>query len=101
MPLKKCSSGGKSGWKWGSSGKCYTGPGAKKKAIKQGVAIEGPEKFASKAIQELDISTIEDFECFHSECIAAVADSDISDRVLLSFELGSAFEKYMNDKGLV
>lgn len=49
MPLKKCGSDGKSGWKWGDSGKCYTGPDGKKKAIKQGVAIEGPEKFSQKA----------------------------------------------------
>lgn len=52
MPLKRCSNNDKSGWKWGDSGKCYTGPGAKKKAIRQGVAIEGPEKFASKAGDE-------------------------------------------------
>ena len=46
MPLKKCMKDGKSGWKWGDSGKCYTGPDAKKKALAQGLAIEGPEKFA-------------------------------------------------------
>lgn len=28
---------------------CYTGPGAKKKAIKQGIAIEGPKKFKKMA----------------------------------------------------
>jgi len=49
MPLKKCSANGKSGWKWGDQGHCYTGPSGKKQAIKQGVAIEGPEKFASMA----------------------------------------------------
>jgi len=49
MPLKKCSEGGKSGWKWGTNGKCYTGPDGKKKAIKQGVAIEGPENFKKVA----------------------------------------------------
>lgn len=52
MPLKQC---GDNGWKWGDQGKCFTGPGAKKKAIKQGIAIEGPEKFKQKAAQELDI----------------------------------------------
>ena len=52
MPLKRCQHNGKKGWKWGDSGKCYIGPGAKKKAIKQGVAIEGPDKFAQKASQE-------------------------------------------------
>lgn len=40
MPLQRCTQNGKSGWRWGKSGKCYTGPGAKKKAIKQKVAIE-------------------------------------------------------------
>lgn len=44
MPLKKCSSGGNSGWKWGDSGHCYTGPDGKKKAIKQGYA-ENPQHF--------------------------------------------------------
>lgn len=52
MPLQKCSSNNKQGWRWGDKGKCYTGPGAKKKAIKQGVAIEGPEKFGAKATDE-------------------------------------------------
>jgi hypothetical protein len=39
MPVKKCQSGGKSGYKWGNSGKCYTGTGAKAKAERQGKAI--------------------------------------------------------------
>ena len=41
MPVKECQIGGKSGFKWGDEGKCYTGPDAKKKAIAQGIAIEG------------------------------------------------------------
>ena len=41
MPLTRCTSEGKSGWRWGTSGKCYTGPDAKAKAIAQGVAIGG------------------------------------------------------------
>lgn len=49
MPLKKCSNDGESGYKWGDSGNCYTGPDAKKKAIRQGIAIEGPEKFTKMA----------------------------------------------------
>ena len=52
MPLKRCNDSGKPGWKWGDRGKCYTykkgDPSsekrAKKKAIKQGIAIE-PDKF--------------------------------------------------------
>lgn len=45
MPLKQCTNDGKSGWKWGDSGHCYTGPNGKKQAIRQGVAVEGPDKF--------------------------------------------------------
>lgn len=46
MPLKRCKKEGKTGWRWGDRGACYTGKDAKKKAIKQGIAIEGgPEKF--------------------------------------------------------
>lgn len=63
MPLKKCSKDGKSGWKWGDAGACYTGPGAKKKAIKQGIAIEGPKKFAQEATADpnimLELSLVE------------------------------------------
>lgn len=40
MPLKKCTINGKSGWKWGDSGKCYTGKDGKEKAMKQARAIE-------------------------------------------------------------
>ncbi len=47
MPLKRCQSDGKPGYKWGDAGKCYTyTPGddvarkqAKQKAIKQGIAM--------------------------------------------------------------
>ena len=40
MPVQRCSKDGKAGWKYGKEGTCYTGPGAKEKAIKQGQAIE-------------------------------------------------------------
>ena len=40
MPIKKCMVDGKSGFKWGDSGKCYTGKYAEKLAMRQGVAIE-------------------------------------------------------------
>jgi hypothetical protein len=39
MPLQKCSANGKSGWRWGREGKCYTGTGARKRAMKQALAI--------------------------------------------------------------
>ena len=38
MPVKPCSKNGKRGFKWGDQGKCYTGPGSKVKAAKQGIA---------------------------------------------------------------
>jgi hypothetical protein len=57
MPLKRCQDSEKKGWKWGDKGKCYTGPDGKKKAIQQGISIEGPEKFQRMASAgELDIS---------------------------------------------
>jgi len=38
MPCHACIEKGKRGWKWGSKGKCYTGPGAKAKCERQGRA---------------------------------------------------------------
>lgn len=60
MPLTRCTQDGKSGWRWGQQGHCYTGKDGKKNAIKQGIAIEGPEKF--KKIQESGASemTVDD-----------------------------------------
>lgn len=47
MPIKSCSlPDGKSGYKWGDKGKCYK---SKKDAIRQGIAIEGPDKFKKVA----------------------------------------------------
>ncbi len=44
MPLKRCTDGKVSGWKWGDQGKCYQ---SKKDAIKQGYAenADNPAKF--------------------------------------------------------
>jgi soluble P-type ATPase len=56
MPLKKCTKNGISGWKWGDQGSCYTGSGAKKKAIKQGIAIEGVDKFKSIAKNDSELN---------------------------------------------
>ena len=39
MPLKRCQINNQKGWKWGDEGKCYVGPDAKEKALKQGRAI--------------------------------------------------------------
>ena len=51
MPLMRCTKDNKSGWKFGKSGHCYTGPGARQKAIKQGQAIEISKH--AKAIEEM------------------------------------------------
>lgn len=51
MPVKTCTENGKSGHKWGDSGKCYTGPGSRQKAIKQGQAIKAQS--SKSRIQEL------------------------------------------------
>ena len=66
MPLKKCTVDGQAGYQWGEAGKCYTGPDAKKKAIKQGVAIEGPKKFSQKAVEEDIVLSSEDIDAVAS-----------------------------------
>lgn len=43
MPVKKCSSHGKSGHKYGDRGKCYTGKGSTAKAARQGRAIKASQ----------------------------------------------------------
>ena len=48
MPIKRCTSGGRPGYKWGDSGKCYTyTPGdkrsrerARERALRQARAIQ-------------------------------------------------------------
>ena len=78
MPLKRCSENKKSGWKWGDSGKCYTGPEGKKKAIRQGISIEGPERFKEKACNTLSLDDSNDLteamlqEKFSMLCIASI-----------------------------
>jgi hypothetical protein len=44
MPVMRCIKNGKKGWKYGSSGFCYTGKDAKSKAEKQGRAIQASKK---------------------------------------------------------
>ena len=77
MPIKRC---GDDGYKWGDTGKCYTGPDAKKKAIKQGIAIEGPKKFSEKASEEglclsqEEISFVSDQMYEQNYSLAAIVD---------------------------
>lgn len=40
MPVQPCQEDGEHGYRWGQSGKCYTGKNAQRKALQQGVAIE-------------------------------------------------------------
>jgi SPP1 gp7 family putative phage head morphogenesis protein len=39
MPIHRCSIDGRSGWKWGESGKCYVGSRGRSKALRQARAI--------------------------------------------------------------
>lgn len=48
MPVKKCKKDGKSGYKWGDSGACFTGSGGRERARKQGIAIESSKNKKSK-----------------------------------------------------
>ncbi len=41
MPMMKCTTNGKSGWKFGKSGKCYSGASGKALAEKQKRAMFG------------------------------------------------------------
>jgi len=48
MPRMKCQSGKKPGVKYGSGGKCYTGPDKEQKMKKQAAAIEASKAAAKK-----------------------------------------------------
>lgn len=71
----KCTSGGKSGHKFGNSGHCYTGPDSMKKAVKQGVAEMGYTKFKQEMSKSEDISE-EEFE----QAVAELIDEGKIDR---------------------
>ena len=86
MPLKKCSENGKSGWKWGDEGKCYSGSDGKKKAIKQGIAIEGPQKFTEMAKMHEFPLTDGDIE-YALECAYAQCNLSFSEGSMMSMAL--------------
>jgi hypothetical protein len=48
MPIVKCIVKGKSGHKFGETGKCYTGKGSKNKASMQAKAIKSSKSYKSK-----------------------------------------------------
>lgn len=56
MPIERCQSEGKSGYRWGKSGKCYVGPGAREKAAEQGRAIERQKHMKSEHTEFLAYS---------------------------------------------
>lgn len=53
MPLMKCLGG--RGWKYGPKGVCYTGKDAKKKALRQGLAIGGGKLTKQEPLHAFDI----------------------------------------------
>lgn len=44
MPLQRCTLNGRRGWRWGQKGKCYTGPNARQRALKQARAIKANQR---------------------------------------------------------
>jgi hypothetical protein len=44
MPIQRCTRKGKSGYRWGKSGKCYLGRGARRKALRQARAIRASQR---------------------------------------------------------
>ena len=56
MPLMRCSRQGKSGWKFGPAGFCFTGPTAQDQARKQGIAVLASEAKASGDTSKKEVS---------------------------------------------
>lgn len=52
MPLMRCTKDGKKGWKWGTEGACYLGPGGREKAKRQGRAIERSKNMSGEKSTE-------------------------------------------------
>ena len=59
MPLEQVKKGEEVCWRWGSSGKVYCGSDAKRQAIKQGLAIDGPSQVKKMLTKSSDVSDIE------------------------------------------
>ena len=55
MPVKRCISKGKKGYKWGDEGKCFIGSDGKVKAAKQGIAAatKGGYKISKEELNKL------------------------------------------------
>jgi hypothetical protein len=61
MPIMPCEMNGQKGFKFGESGTCYVGEGAKEKAIEQGKAIEISKKSKD---EDIKINTVTRFDVF-------------------------------------
>lgn len=53
MPVQKCTKNGESGYRFGKSGTCYTGPNAKQKAIEQGKAIKSQQSKSKGLVRKI------------------------------------------------
>jgi hypothetical protein len=74
MPIKRCTKDGKSGWQYGNQ-HCYTGPGAKRKAIRQMQAIKISE---SKGFLENMANAIDP----ELALVNAIAEVNLSDQAI-------------------
>jgi hypothetical protein len=82
MPLQRCTTDGKPGWKYGDSGACYVYTSgddasekeAKRKAVKQAIAIGGgkaPKDLSDTEVDDL-LAYAEDFDADDLRALAAV-----------------------------
>lgn len=68
MPIMVCQREGKSGFKFGDSGKCFTGPGARRKAGRQGRAIKASQ---ARSRQDADKPAIRNIKAQRAMKMAA------------------------------
>lgn len=78
MPLQQTS---KNCWRWGEKGKVYCGKDAKKKAMKQGYAID-KDKFMAEATEEdiMSIASLGDKIRYHLLRLSALANKIEGDK---------------------
>lgn len=83
MPLQQCEN---NGWQWGNSGKCYTGPDARKKALKQGAVIEIQKHAKGEDVNfdEINELSVEEFNECYAEA-GVVLDTQALSQLTLKF----------------
>jgi oligoribonuclease NrnB/cAMP/cGMP phosphodiesterase (DHH superfamily) len=88
MPLIKTKKGC---WKWGQSGKEYCGPGAKKKAIKQGYTID--KKHFKEEMSKSKLDTLEEYQETLREIHEVLAEAKVpfADRVHIGLAIQHSF----------